>query len=61
MYGWLWRRLPGNTWVRLAIVLAMFAVLVWLLFDFVFPWLDPRLPFNDVTVDNGTPQGMAVR
>jgi hypothetical protein len=25
------------------------------LFQWVFPWLEPRLPFNQVTVDEGTP------
>jgi hypothetical protein len=50
MYTWLWRHLPGPTPVRLALaaVLALLAVAV--LFLVVFPWLEPRLPFNDVTV-----------
>jgi hypothetical protein len=25
---------------------------VYVLFNFVFPWAEPLLPFNDVTVDN---------
>ncbi|MDQ1695615.1 MAG: hypothetical protein QOJ03_968, partial [Frankiaceae bacterium] len=27
-----------------------------LLFFLVFPWVEPRLPFNDVTVDPGPSQ-----
>lgn len=56
MYGWLWRRLPGN-WVAKSFgCLLLFAGVVALLFLFVFPWVEPRLPFNDVTVDStGTP------
>ena len=51
MYGWIWRHLPGGTWskARLSFVLVV-AVCALLLFV-VFPWAEPFLPFNDVTVD----------
>jgi hypothetical protein len=51
MYAWLWRRLPGNVAVKAVLALALIAVVVWLLFEQVFPWADPRLPFNQVTLD----------
>lgn len=51
MYAWLWQRLPGPTPVRIAAALALFALLVAVLFLWVFPWLEPRLPFTDVTVE----------
>ena len=51
MYGWLWRRLPGSRAVKSVEALALFVVVVLVLFVWVFPWLEPRLPFNDVTVD----------
>ena len=51
MYGWLWRHLPGPTPLRALIALVLFAVVVAVLFVWVFPWLEPRLPFTDVTVD----------
>ena len=51
MYGWIWRHLPGNTAVRTAIALALVAAVVALLLFVVFPWVEPHLPFNDVTVD----------
>ncbi|MEV5277295.1 MULTISPECIES: hypothetical protein [unclassified Streptomyces] len=53
MYGWIWRHLPGNTWLRAFISLAMVLVIVYVLFQYVFPWAEPLLPFNDVTVDQG--------
>lgn len=60
MYAWLWHRLPGPFVVRLAItVVAGFAVIA-VLFTFVFPWAEPRLPFNQVTVETSpapTPTG----
>ena len=51
MYGWLWRHLPGPTPVRAIIALALFLGVVAVLFLWVFPWLEPRLPFTRVTID----------
>jgi hypothetical protein len=31
--------------------LVLFSLVVLVLFAWVFPWLEPRLPFVDVTVD----------
>ncbi|WP_394614717.1 hypothetical protein JNUCC0626_33315 [Lentzea sp. JNUCC 0626] len=49
MYSWIWRHLPGPTAVRVleAVVLAL-AVVALLMFV-VFPWAEPKLPFNNVT------------
>ncbi|WP_329134197.1 hypothetical protein OG552_18215 [Streptomyces sp. NBC_01476] len=52
MYGWIWRRLPGNAWVRAFTSLVLVLAVVYLLFQYVFPWAEPLLPFNEVTVDN---------
>ncbi|MFE0760705.1 hypothetical protein [Streptomyces smyrnaeus] len=51
MYGWIWRHLPGNVYVRALISLVLVVGVVFLLFQYVFPWAEPLLPFNDVTVD----------
>ena len=51
MYAWLWRKLPGSTPVKVLEALVLGVAVVLLLFMVVFPWLEPRLPFNDVTVD----------
>jgi hypothetical protein len=47
MYGWIWRHLPGNVLVRSLISLALVTGVVFLLFQYVFPWAEPILPFND--------------
>ena len=52
MYGWIWSRLPGSTLVRALLSLLLFLVAVAVLFTWVFPWAEPLLPFNDVTVNN---------
>lgn len=51
MYAWLWRHLPGPTLVRALIALTLAVAVVAVLFLYVFPWLEPNLPFTDVTVD----------
>lgn len=53
MYGWIWRHIPGHWIVRTIWVVAAVLFIVWLLFERIFPWLDPRLPWNDVTVGQG--------
>ena len=49
MYSWIWRHLPGPRGVKLIEALLLVAVVVAVLTLVVFPWLDPRLPFNAVT------------
>ncbi|CAA9242252.1 MAG: FIG060545: short hypothetical protein [uncultured Blastococcus sp.] len=51
MYSWIWRHLPGSTPVRSVLALVLVLAVVALLLFVVFPWAEPRLPFNDVTVD----------
>jgi hypothetical protein len=51
MYVWIWRHLPGNVWARVLLSLLLIVGVAALLFFVVFPWVEPKLPFNDVTVD----------
>lgn len=50
MYGWIWRHLPGPVVVRILLALLLIAGVVALLMLVVFPWLEPMLPFDDVSV-----------
>jgi hypothetical protein len=50
MYGWIWRLLPGPVGVKLALASVLVVGVVALLLFVVFPWLDPLLPFNNVSV-----------
>ncbi|MDA3629059.1 hypothetical protein [Saccharopolyspora oryzae] len=49
MYGWIWRHLPGGTAAKAVQALLLVVAAVALLLFVVFPWIDPLLPFNDVT------------
>ncbi len=54
MYGALWRALPGNRWAKAGQSLILFAVVVAVLFVWVFPAVTPHLPFEDVTIETPT-------
>lgn len=49
MYGWIWRHLPGPVAVRVITAVVLVLGVVALLMFVLFPWLEPKLPFNDVT------------
>jgi hypothetical protein len=51
MYVWIWRHLPGGTSSKALVSLLLVVAVCALLLFVVFPWVEPRLPFNDVTVD----------
>ncbi len=50
MYGWIWRHLPGGTASRTALALLLVLVVCAVLLLVVFPWVEPRLPWGEVTV-----------
>ena len=51
MYGWIWRHLPGGTAAKSIVSLLLVLAVCALLLFVVFPWAEPYLPFNNVTVD----------
>ncbi|HEX2129956.1 MAG TPA: hypothetical protein VHH15_00235 [Actinophytocola sp.] len=51
MYSWIWRHLPGPIAVRVALAVVLAAGVIALLLFVVFPWLEPLLPFNNVTTE----------
>jgi hypothetical protein len=50
MYVWIWRHLPGPLAVKLVQVLVLISLVSLLLLFLVFPWIEPHLPINQVTV-----------
>ena len=55
MYTWIWRHLPGGLPGKVVGSLLLVAAAVALLFLVVFPWAEPRLPLNQVTVPHESP------
>jgi hypothetical protein len=51
MYPWIWQRLPGKLTGKIVSAVLLAAVVVAVLWFVIFPWLEPLLPFDDVTVE----------
>jgi hypothetical protein len=49
MYSWIWRHLPGSRALKLLQAVVLVGAVLALLMLVVFPWVEPRLPFNAVT------------
>jgi hypothetical protein len=50
VYAALWRLLPGPTWLKAVQVVVLVAVVVSALLGWVFPAVEPLLPFDRITV-----------
>lgn len=50
MYAWIWRTLPNPWWVRAIGAVAIVVLVLFVLFEWVYPWLAPLLPFQQQTV-----------
>lgn len=59
MYAALWRLLPGPRWLKALEVLVLLLLVVWVLFEWVFPVVSPLLPFTDNTVGAAPAPGRA--
>ena len=55
MYVWIWRKLPGNVAAKLTGSLVLLVGVLAALFFVIFPYVEPRLPFNNVNVDQPAP------
>ncbi|MCB2412636.1 hypothetical protein LGT39_07230 [Demequina sp. TTPB684] len=51
MYAWIWRHLPGPVWLRAIEAALALALVVLVLFEWVFPFVSAILPFQEQTVD----------
>ncbi len=50
MYAALWRMLPGPAWLRILILVAAAAAIVYGLLWWVFPWISQLVTPDEVTV-----------
>jgi len=51
VYTWIWRILPGGLPGKVVGSLVLIATVTALLLFVVFPWVEPMLPYNDITVE----------
>ena len=57
MYGWIWRHLPFGIPGKVIGSLLLLGGVVWLLWFYVFPAVEPILPFDDVVVEGPSQPG----
>jgi hypothetical protein len=50
VYPALWRLLPGPAWLKVAEALLLVGLVLWVLLAWVFPAVEPLLPFDRITV-----------
>lgn len=50
MYRALWNLIPGPTWVKTLVAIAVAVGVFFLLMNVVFPAISPLMPYNDVSV-----------
>lgn len=50
MYGALWRLLPGPTWLKIIEALVLIFAVIYLLFEFAFPWVMENTKLVDNTI-----------
>lgn len=50
MYGWIFRHLPGPTFLKVIEALILVAAVVYALFFWVFPWAMENFPLLDPSV-----------
>lgn len=51
MYTWIWRKLPGGLAGKIIGSVVLVLGVIALLMFVIFPWIEPLLPFNDITVN----------
>lgn len=52
MYAALWRVLPGPVWLKVLECAALAALVVVVLLYWVFPWVEPLLPFDRIIISS---------
>lgn len=55
MYSWIFRHLPGPTWLRVIEALIIIAAIAYALLEWGFPWVHENFNLIDNTVGESTP------
>ncbi|WP_204163530.1 hypothetical protein [Nocardioides gilvus] len=53
MYAALWRLLPGPPWLKVAEALVLLVMVSAVLLTWVFPVVEPHLPFDRIIIGEG--------
>lgn len=50
MYAALWRILPGPLWLKVLLCLALGLAAIAVLLLWVFPWVEPMIPLDNIVI-----------
>jgi hypothetical protein len=50
LYGWIFRNLPGPLWLRILTSAALIVGALFLMVEFLFPWMSQFTQFTDSTI-----------
>lgn len=51
MYSFIWRKLPGPKWLKFIEVLILLFAIIWVLFNYGFPWASEHIGWIDSTLN----------
>lgn len=54
IFPYVWRVLPGPLLVKLFVLILMLLAIVWVLFQFVFPWVSVEFGIQDQSIETGS-------
>lgn len=49
-----WNALPGPAWLRVILVVLLVLAVVFVLFEYVFPWFSVEFGIQDQNIEQGT-------
>jgi hypothetical protein len=53
IFPWVWNTLPGPVWAKVILLLALILAIVFVLFEFVFPWVSVEFGIQDQNIEQG--------
>lgn len=53
IFPWMWRALPGPAVVKAMLLLVILGALVFVLFEYVFPWVSVEFGIQDQNIEQG--------
>ncbi len=51
IFPFVWNVLPGPAWLRVLLLVLLLLAVVWVLFEFVYPWVSVTFDIQDQNVE----------
>jgi predicted MFS family arabinose efflux permease len=53
IFPWVWSVLPGPAWVKALILIVVLIGIVFVLFEYVYPWISVEFGIQDQNIEQG--------